>query len=115
MSVLLSDGLSDLSKELGETTTNTSSRRVEHYGDAVIEFFNARKWPFAIKKDNTHLSTLAATLVYAIPAEILADMRSPGGIKEIYIGTETDPYLSIEFDERNNPVYDGGKYSLWVI
>lgn len=108
--VTLADGLSDMSKELGETTTNTSVRRVQHYGDAIIEFFNARKWPFAIKKDNTSLSTLANTVIYAIPAGILADMRQPGGIKEIYIGSETTPYLGIDFELRNDSAYTDGKY-----
>lgn len=98
--ILLTTGLSDLSKELGETTTNTTARRIGHYGDAVVEFANAKKWPFLIKKDIT-LTTLANTKTYTIPEGVLADWRSPGGIKEIYIGSSTTPVLPMEYVNRS--------------
>lgn len=104
MAVLLSTGLSDLSRELGETTTDTSTPRVNHYNDAVMQFFNERKWPFAVKKD-TSLVTIADTETYNIP---MTDWRTPGGVKLIQIGS-TD-YKPIEYDDRANSNYNQGNY-----
>ena len=58
--ISLSNCLTDLSKELGESVTNTSQRRIEHYCDAVQEFSNERKWPFLVK-ENTSLNTGVGT------------------------------------------------------
>lgn len=104
----LSDGLSDLSRELGESTTNTTSRRVEHYGDAVVAFANEKKWPF-LRKKSTDLTTAANTTSYDIPAG-MSDARWPGAIDQIYIGTDEDPYLPIDYDKRGDPAYTDGKY-----
>jgi hypothetical protein len=109
MSVLVSTGLSDLSKELGETTTNSTARRVGHYGDAVVEFANAHKWPFLVKKSTT-LVTIANTKVYAIPAGVLAEMRKPGGIKAIYVGSGVDAFLPIDYDQRGAASLQGKQF-----
>lgn len=105
----LTTGLSDLSKELGETNTNTNTRRIQHYNDAVIDFFNERKWPFAIKKNSTLLTTSGAQ-DYAIPAAVLADWRAPGGIKEITIGDGNTPILPIAWEDRGNSAYSNGNF-----
>lgn len=109
MSVTLTTGLSDLSKELGETTTNTTARRIGHYNDAIVDFFNERKWPFSVK-ENTDLSTVVGTQSYSIPAAVLADWRSPGAIKEITIGDSEDPIKPIDWEERNNTAFDNKNY-----
>lgn len=104
MAVLLSLGLADLSRELGETTTDTSTTRVNNYNDAVVQFFNEKKWPFSLKKDTT-LVTIASTQTYTIP---MTDWRAPGGIKYIKIGS-TD-YKPIEYEDRDNSSFDQGQY-----
>lgn len=107
MGVLLSTGLSDQSKELGETTTVTAPIRIRSYNDAVIEFANERKWPFLVK-ENTALSTVVGNNDITITS--ITDMRWPGPIKEIYLGTDTEPYLPIPWEDRNNSKYDSGKF-----
>lgn len=106
--ITLDTGLDDLSKELGETTTNTNVRRVGQYGDAVVEFFNERKWPFAIKKNISITTTTSSS--YAIPASVLEDGRWPGAIKEIYLGTATDPIVPIDYDKRGYATYQGKNF-----
>ena len=83
MNYNLISGLSDLSGELGESTTNKTPKRVGYYNDAVVQFAGDRKWPFLVKK-NTELTTVAAQQTYTIPAS-MDDRRSPGFIKSIYI------------------------------
>lgn len=103
MAVLLSDGLTDLSRELGESQTNQTSPRIKSYNDAVVEFANEKKWLFLIKKNET-LLTIASTTTYNIPAAILADWRSPGAIKAIYIGASE--FKPIDWEDRNSDEYD---------
>lgn len=109
MTVSLTDGLSDLSKELGETNTNSNTRRIGHYNDAVVDFANERKWPFFVKK-NVQLSTVVGTQSYAIPAAVLADWRSPGAIKEITFGDSADPIKPIDWEDRNNESFSNKNY-----
>ena len=97
--ITLTQGLADLSKELGESTTNTGTRRIQHYNDAIQEFANERKWKFLVKLDET-LDTVAAAHE-AIDISDIEDLRMPGGIKEITVAGETDPFLPIDFDKRN--------------
>lgn len=106
MSVTLNIGLSDLSTELGENTVKTDQSRITHYNNAVIEFFSERKWPFAIKKDSTTLITLTGISTYSILA--ITDMRKPGGIKFIEIGSST--FKPIDYEDRNNAEYDRGNW-----
>lgn len=106
MSILLSTGLQDLSRELGETAANQTSPRIKHYNDAVTEFSNEQKWTFLIKK-NEELTTAADTKIYTIPAAVLADWRIPGAIKAINIGTAE--YKPIDYEDRNVSDYDGKK------
>lgn len=94
MSVSLINGLEDLSRELGEVSVGTSSLRIGSYNDAVQEFFNERKWSFAIKKD-TSLTTQAGVQSYNVPI----DLRRPGGIKRILVGNAE--CLPIEWEDRN--------------
>lgn len=103
MSITLSTGLSDLSKELGETTTNTTDRRIQHYNDAVIDLANQRKLPFLVKKDSS-LSTAVGVQSYSISS--ITDMRQPGGIKEIYLGDSGNAIKPIDWEERNDEKYD---------
>jgi len=103
--ITLTNGLSDLSKELGETVSNVTTRRIGHYNDAVIEFSNEKKWEFLIKED-TSLSTVVGTQGYAMPATVLADWRAPGGIKEITLGDSTIPIIPIDWELRGDPRYD---------
>lgn len=100
MSVLLSIGLADLSRELGESQPRTDTARIGHYGDAVVEFFNERKWPFAIKHDLS-LTTSNSAKSYSITS--ITDMRQPGGIKLLTIN-DVD-YLPILYEQRNDPRY----------
>lgn len=109
MAVSLTSGLSDLSKELGETNTNTGTRRIQHYNDAVVDFANDRKWAFLVK-ENTELSTVSGDQSYAIPAAVLADWRSPGAIKEITLGDGETPIKPIDWDQRGDARFDGKNY-----
>lgn len=104
MSVTLTTGLADLSRELGETTTNTTTDRINHYNDAVVALFNAKKWPFALKKDTTQTTT-SGTNTYTIP---VSDWRTPGGIKYIMLGSTV--YKPIDWEEREEDKFDGGEY-----
>ena len=104
MSVTLTNGLLDLSSELGETTTNTTTPRVNSYNDAVVQFFNEKKWPFSLKTDTT-TTTTSGTQTYNLP---MTDLRLPGGIKLVQIGS-TD-YLPIEYEDRNKSNFDNGSY-----
>ncbi len=107
MAILLQTGLSDLSRELNETNVNSTTARIGHYNDAATDFSKERKWPFLVKK-NESLTTLASTKTYTIPSAVLADWRSPGAIKAIHIGTSE--YLPIDWEDRNDSKYDGGKF-----
>lgn len=107
--ITLTEGLADTSKELGETTTNVTARRVQHYNDAVIDFANERKWPFLVK-ENTDMVTAAGDQDYTIDADILADIRMPGGIKEITIGDSTESIKPIDWERRGDPRFDNGNY-----
>lgn len=95
--ITLVQGLTDLSKELGEATTNTSARRIQHYNDAVQEFANERKWPFLVKQ-NSALTTGSGTGPVSIVS--IEDMRMPGGIKELTIADESEPFLPISYEDR---------------
>lgn len=97
--ITLSEGLQDISKELGESTTDTSTRRIQHYNDAIQEFANERKWKFLVKQ-NTSLDT--GDGVSAIDITSITDIRMPGGIKEITIAGVTDPFLPIKYEDRLN-------------
>lgn len=108
MGYTLTTGLSDLSKELGETTTNSTSRRIGHYNDAVVHFANDRKWPFLVKKNTDDTTDGNSNNEY--PLTGITDIRMPGGIKEITLGTSTTAYLPINWDRRSDPRYAGGKY-----
>lgn len=107
--ISLSNGLSDLSKELGESTTNTAARRIQHYNDAVIDFAGERRWKFLVK-ENTTLTTAVGDQDYAIPVAVLADWRTPGAIKEITLGSDTIPIKPIDWEERGDPRYAGGNF-----
>ena len=109
MSITLTEGLSDTSKELGETTTNTSVRRIQHFNDSVVDFANERKWPFLVK-ENTDMLTVTNDQDYAIDADILADIRFPGGIKEITIGASTVPIKPINWEDRGDPRFATGNW-----
>ena len=98
--ITISNGLSDLSKELGESTTNTSQRRIQSYNDAIQEFANERKWPFLVKP-NTALTTGVGTAGTAIPITSITDIRMPGGIKEITVAGENDTFLPVNYEDRN--------------
>ena len=100
--ITLSTGLSDQSKELGESTTNTSPVRIRAYNDAVIDFADDRKWPFLVK-ENTDKSTVVGD--NDIDISDITDMRFPGPIKEIYLGSSTTPYLPIDWEDRNQDKY----------
>lgn len=106
MGVSLTNGLSDLSKELGETNTNTTTRRIQHYNDAVIDFFNEKKFPFAVKKN------IALTMGASNTLDItdISDMRQPGGIKEITISGYTKSFKPINYEDRNDYRYTGGQF-----
>lgn len=107
MSITLSVGLSDLSKELGETTTNTTERRIQHYNDAVIDLATQRKLPFLVKL-NSSLSTAVGVQSYSITS--ITDMRGPGGIKEIYLGSSGDAIKPIDWEDRNDSRYTNESY-----
>lgn len=98
--ISLTNGLSDLSKELGESTTNTSQRRIQSYNDAVQEFANEKKWPFLVKQ-NTALTTGVGTAGTAISLASITDIRMPGGIKEITVAGEDDPFLPVRYEDRD--------------
>lgn len=101
MSVLLSTGLADLSRELGESTVKTDTARIGHYGDAVVEFFGEKKWPFAIKHDTT-LTTQIGVNNYSLTT--ITDLRQPGGIKLVTINNID--YLPTRYEQRNDSRYD---------
>lgn len=92
-------GLNDLSGELGESTVNSTTKRITAYGHAVVTFAKAKKWPFLVKSNSTLLTT-AGVQTYALPAA-MDDRRKPNGIKAIYIGTATEPLSGNDyyFDE----------------
>lgn len=94
--ITLTQGLADLSKELGESVTNTDQRRIQHYNDAIQEFGNEKKWPFLVKK-NIALNT--GTGKQPIDITSMEDMRMPGGIKEISIAG-SKPILPVFFEDR---------------
>ena len=108
MSITLIQGLTDLSKELGESITNTTTRRIAHYNDAVQEFANERKWKFLLK-ENTDLNT--GDGASAIDISGITDIRMPGGIKEILIGDSDTPILPVEYKDRNTV----GSYNRFYI
>ena len=103
MSVTLVDGLADLSRELGESSTDTSTKRINYYNDAVQRFFNERKWPFALISDISQTS-VSGTQTYKVPS----DCRKPGGIK--YIQYDDAEYKPVPYHERDNDKYDGGNW-----
>ncbi|OGI28081.1 MAG: hypothetical protein A2184_01070 [Candidatus Moranbacteria bacterium RIFOXYA1_FULL_44_7] len=105
MAISLTNGLSDTSRELGETVTKQTTRRIESYNDAIQDFANDSKWPFLVKKDES-LTTISGQNNYSLAG--ITDIRKPGGIKLITIGT-TD-YSPIDYTDRNDDRYDGGKY-----
>lgn len=105
MGYTLTNGLSDLSKELGENTVNTTSVRIKHYNDAVIQFAKDKKWRF-LCKENTSLTT-DGNSDNEYDTSGITDMRRPGGIKEITIGSSSTPYLPIDYDERNDSKNNG--------
>lgn len=110
MAVLLNTGLSDLSKELGETTVNQTTNRIKHYNDAVIDFFKRKKWNFALKR-YTGLTTTNGTQRYSLAG--ITNMRDPGGIKEIFIGTDSSsnlPWTPVNYEDRFAAGYVGQKY-----
>lgn len=108
MAITLIQGLGDISKELGESTTNQTNNRITTFNDAVQWFFGERKWPFAIKKDAS-MTTLAGIKEYTIPASIKDILRSPGGIKEITVGT-SKPFKPIDWEDRFVDQYSGKRY-----
>lgn len=98
MGYSLTNGLNDLSRELGESTVNTTTPRIRHYNDAVVQLAKDRKWSF-LCKENT---TLTTTTSQSYDTSTITDMRRPGGIKEITIGDSSEPYLPIDYDQRND-------------
>lgn len=103
MAHTLTTGLSDLGKELGETTVNTGTARVKHYNDAVIDFANEKRWKFLLKKQELTATTTPTGREYAVAP--IVDMRENGGIKEIVIGTDADdnpPWTPIEYEDRHD-------------
>ena len=104
---VLTTGLSDQSKELGETTVVSTPIRIRTYNDAVVDFANERKWPFLVK-ENAAKSTIVG--VNTIDISDITDMRWPGPIKEILLGSETEAYLPINWEDRNDIRYSSGKY-----
>lgn len=107
MSVTLTQGLSDLSRSLGESTVNQTTQRIGHYNDAIIEFFNERKWPFAVKL-NSDLSSAAGDLDYDISS--IEDRRLPGAVKEVTLGALDGVFTPINWADRFDSRYDSGKY-----
>ena len=104
--MLLTTGLSDQSKELGETTIVSTPIRIRAYNDAIVDFANERKWPFLVKENATKSTVVGSN---NIDISDILDLRSPGPIKEIYLGSETTPYLPISWEDRNDERYDGEK------
>lgn len=109
MSHTLTTGLTDTARELGESAAsiNTGAVRIRAYNDAVLLFAIHKKWPFLIKSNAT-ISTVVGTNSYSLST--ITDMRHPGALFEVYLGTETTPYIPIEWKKRNNDEYAGGKY-----
>ena len=90
MSHTLTVGLTDLSRELGETTVQTGPTRIRAYNDAIIDFANEKKWPFLVK-ESVALATQVGVKAYSLTG--ISDMRFPGPVKEIYLGDDTTPYV----------------------
>jgi hypothetical protein len=110
MSIKLIDGLADLSKQLGETTTNQTSPRIRHYNDAVQAFFAEKKWSFSTKKDES-LVTVANQNRYSLDG--ITDIRTPGGIKEVQVGADANDnpaYVPIDYEQRHAQQFQGQKY-----
>lgn len=109
MSHTLTTGLTDTARELGESsaTINTGAVRIRAYNDAILHFVLQKKWPFLIKSNAT-ISTAANVKTYSLST--ITDMRHPGAIYEVYLGSETTPYIPIEWKNRNNDEYVGGRY-----
>lgn len=108
MGISVNTALSDLSRELGESQTVSNAIRLGHYNDAVVEFFNERKWSFALKT-NSEISTEVGVQTYDIQ-ETITDMRDPSAIKEIYLGTAGRPIKPINYEDRFDVGYEGGNY-----
>lgn len=106
MAHTLTQGLNDLSRELGEANVNQTTARINHYNDGLVDFFSKKKWPFAIKKNIAHLTT---SNINTYTISDITNMRQPGGIKEITIGT-SEPYLPIDWDKRFDSRYAGGAF-----
>lgn len=107
MSHTLTVGLTDLSRELGETTVQTGPTRIRAYNDAIIDFANEKKWPFLVK-ESVALATQVGVKTYSLTG--ISDMRFPGPVKEIYLGDDTTPYTPIEWADRNNADIEDGKH-----
>lgn len=112
MANTLTTGLSDLSSELGESNTNTTTRRIKAYNDAVQDFANERKWPFLTKRA-VLTTTQSGVQYYSLSS--LTDRRMPGDIKEVFIGDDSSDnrFQPIKYEERHDPLYDGQKV-FWV-
>jgi hypothetical protein len=107
--ISLSQGLQDISKELGESTTNTSTRRIQAYNDAVVDLSNGRKYSFLVKKDVT-LDT--GDGLSEIDISTLTDLRMPGGFKEITVDGEDDPFKPVDYENR---LVNSGKNLFYVL
>lgn len=107
MAITLPEGLGDISKELNETTTNTTALRISHYNDAVIDFANERKWSQIIKENTSITTDGNANYTYDISA--ITDMRKPGGIKFITVGTSSVPWTPIPWADRYLATHKGKK------
>lgn len=108
--ILLSDGLGDLSKELGETSVNQTPNRIKHYNDAIQEFASERKWSFLSKK-NESILTVSGTNKYSLST--ITDMRNPGGIKEVQVGTDSEdnlPFIPVDYEQRHNSSLLGKRF-----
>lgn len=106
----LQTGLGDLSRELNENSTNTGTKRIGNYNDAVIEFFNEKRWPFAVKT-NTALTTTQGLQTYDISA--ITDMRWPGPIKEIFFGDDTaanSGFKPVDYENRHDGDVANGSF-----
>lgn len=105
MSHTLTIGLTDLSKELGESVTSTTTARIGHYNDAVVGFADERKWKFLVKADET-LTTDTDEKEYDVSS--ITDKRTPGWVSKIYIGDATEQLGEAEYyydEERDKLVF----------
>lgn len=106
MGYTLSTGLSDLSRELNESSVVSDTKRIGHYNDAVTWFCNEKKWQFLLKLNNSK-----TTSGNSIDISDITDMRQPGGINELYIDSPSnDPWIPIEWERRNQSRYTGGRF-----